>query len=171
MNNKILVALSFFLILGLAVVAAQSSGSSGSAPLLWNAKIDVLGNYIFGYPSMPLESKVVSTFTPSSDITVTRMQLQAASGASKGNPLTNCTVVPSIHLYDSHDRLGIDIPNAPIGNGHFGAYAGSVSSDSGPVSVHFDAGVPISIVALPGDPVPDYCTAYEINIAVQYQAP
>lgn len=170
MNNKSLVVLSFVLLIGLALVAAQSSGSSGSAPLLWNAKIDTLGNFILG-KYLPLQSKVVSTFTPGADITVTRMQLQAASGASKGSPPAACTVVPSIHLYDNHDRLGIDIPNGPIGSGKFGTYAGSVSSDSGPVSLHFSAGVPISIVALPGDDTSTFCNAGEINIAVQYQAP
>jgi hypothetical protein len=169
-NNKILVLLCFVLLFGLAVVAAQGSGSSGGAPLLWNAKIDTLGNFILG-KHLPLESKVVSTFTPSSDITVTRMQLQAALGASKGSPATPCSVVPSIHVYDNHDRLGIDIPNGPIGSGKFGTYAGSVSSDSGPVSLHFSAGVPISIVAIPGDDTSTFCNAGEINIAVQYQAP
>lgn len=171
-NKKMLVAISFVLLLGIAVVAAQSTSSSSSAPLVWNAKIDVLGNYIMG-KYLPLESKVVSTFTPSSDITVTRMQLQAASGATLGGiPPASCTVVPTVHLYDSRDRLGIDIPNGPVGTGKYGSYVGSVSSDSGPVSVHFSAGTPISVVAIPGDEVNgSFCSAYEINIVVQYQAP
>ncbi|MBA3913144.1 MAG: hypothetical protein H0X25_04670 [Acidobacteriales bacterium] len=141
--------------------------AQAQAPSLWNAKVDSLGNFVM-QNTFPLESDVISNFTPDTAITVTRLQLQAAGSYINGgaNNLSSCAKVPAIQITDGNKKYALAIPNASIQyNQHNEQYAGSVSNDSGPIRLSFPPGALLTLRALAGD---KGCSPYEINITVQY---
>ena len=121
---------------------------------VWSSKIDTFGNFV-QQPSNPYSNGVVSIFTPATGITITRIQLQAAGGQV-------CTSVPGIKVTDGTTSVGLTIPNASVPAGDFG----SVSNDTGPVSVSYPAGDELKLKAVPGN---SGCNPFEINIVVQYR--
>ena len=68
-------------------------------------------------------------------------------------------------------RPSVIVPTAPIDTGRYGTFAGSVSADSGPIAVTFNAGTPLALIVTPGGlgPGSSFCSAYEINVSIQYQ--
>jgi hypothetical protein len=124
-----------------------------SAQNLWTSKIDTFGNFV-KQTENPNTDGIVSRFTPASDISVTRVQLQVAGG-------TSCTALPGIEVTDSTTSFTILIPNSTLKNGYYGP----VSADSGPIELPFPKNAPLLVKATPGN---SGCNPYEINITVQY---
>jgi len=118
---------------------------------VWSSKIDLLGNYI--RPNSPSANGTVSIFTPATAITVNRIQLVAAGGQV-------CASLPGVKVTNGTTGASLAIPNTTASGG-----IGPVSNDSGPISLSYAAGVPVSVKALAGS---SGCNPYEINIVVQY---
>ena len=152
----------------LTLVITAAAAAHGQVTSLWTAKVDVLGNFVM-QNTFPLQSDVISNFTPDVPITVTRVQLQAAVGSyinGGNNGLSSCSRLPEIQITDGTKKYALPIPNASIQENQFGEqYASSVSNDSGPIHLTFDAGAALTLRVLAGD---KGCNPYEINITVQY---
>jgi hypothetical protein len=174
MRKILLVILAFACV---SPLTAQQSDQPHGAPLVWSTNVLVVGNYVSSV--RPGASNIVTTFTPDVPVTISRIELQAAFGASKTTsffPVTivPCDVPPAIQVTDGTNSSTLTIPNAPIStNPPAQPTVGSASADSGPINLTFPAGTKISVVVLPGDQGKNnFCNAGDINLTIQYrQAP
>jgi hypothetical protein len=122
---------------------------------VWSSKIETFGNYV-NQPINPHANGVVSVFTPATDVTVNRIQVQVAGG-------TVCGRLPGIRVTDGTTSFTVPIPNMIATDSDFGP----VSADSGVISLAYTAGTRIAVLAVPGSAG---CNPFEINISVQYSA-
>jgi hypothetical protein len=143
---------AFLLTLALCLLALPLHAQN-----VWNSKIDTFGNFV-RQSANPTANGVVSTFTPATAITVTRIQLQGINQL----PTYPCTTPAGIKITNGTSTVALIIPNGP-NNGQ----SNPVSNDTGVISVAFPAGTPITLKAVPGTS----CNPYEINIVVQYSIP
>jgi hypothetical protein len=138
----------FLLTLALALFALPLQAQN-----VWSSKIDTFGNY-FVQTANPNANGIVSVFTPATNITINRIQLQAAGGQ-------NCSSVPGIKVTDGTSTVFLSIPNTTATSGDFGP----VTNDTGVISVNFTAGTQLRLKAVAAA---SYCNPFEINIVVQY---
>jgi hypothetical protein len=138
----------FLLTLALALFALPLQAQN-----VWSSKIDTFGNY-FVQTANPNANGIVSVFTPATNITINRIQLQAAGGQK-------CSSVPGIKVTDGTSTVFLSIPNTTATSGDFGP----VTNDTGVISVNFTAGTQLRLKAVAAA---SYCNPFEINIVVQY---
>jgi len=126
-----------------------------SAQNVWTAYVENLAYYQKG-DTHPFADGVVSRFTPATDITVTRLQLEAAGGGQ------HCDSLPAEVVTNGISRVRIPIPNTQSD----GNLPGPSSSDSGPVEIPFGQGTKLGMKILFGTP---NCNPFQINVTVQYR--
>ena len=123
-----------------------------TGPMLWN--VYITGGF---FPVPP--SFHVASFTPSNDITLTRIEAHSINGPHVGT--SPCAVNPSIQVANGTAQYTETLasPNP--------AEDGMASTDSGLISVAFLASTRIDMFVLAG--VPTSCSFSGLNIAVQYR--
>lgn len=141
--------------LAISAVAQGPRGTAPAGPMLWNV---YLPSGFF--PAAP--SRRVASFTPSNDITVTRIEAHAINGSRDSATVSSpCTVNQSIRVSSGTAQYTQILASANP------AEDGSASTDSGPISIAFAAGTRIDMFILAG--VPTSCSVSSVNVAVQYR--
>ena len=151
------------------------TGPAGPAALslgVWNAYLynDLFYSADTGWN---FGQHTVSSFTPSGDITVVRIEAEASRGPSReisSSPPTfvACATQPAIRV--TNGTTSYDVPFA---NPTSWTLTGGSSTDSGPLNVPFPANSRIRLVLISGTPM-DYstglCEIQDVSISVQYRA-
>lgn len=151
------------------------TGPAGPAALslgLWNAYLynDLLPNST--RTNCDFGEHTLSSFTPSGDITVVRIEAEASEGPVReigGTPPTYvaCATQPKIRV--TNGTTGYDVPFANPRN--WPSDRGS-STDSGPLNVPFPANSRIRLVLVAGTPMvcyTDICYISDVDFTVQYR--
>ena len=152
-----------------------------SAQLLFAAGLSTWSSFVavtVSYDTGAGGSDVVSRFTPTKAISVTRIEAQAAQGSQRvvffptSQPIA-CTNPVSFKITDGTTAFTLPLPSATT------LVPGKLnpsSADSGPLHLPFAAGAKLVLTLVQGDP-PDPvasttgCFAKDINITVQYGTP
>jgi hypothetical protein len=114
------------------------TGTGTAVDQMWNA-----------YAALSISSTTtISDFTPSGNVTLTRIQARVTTSPS------GCNTQLRVQVTDGTQNATLPIASA--------------SNDSGPLAVPFNAGVPLRITLLP----PSGCdnSARQMNVVVQYRA-
>jgi hypothetical protein len=159
------------LFLSLACLLFGTSLWAQVGPLTWNSFVFESGFYD---SSVPNTSDVVSRFTPTRAIAVTRIEVQAVQGSQRVNgpaPPVPCTKPVSFKITDGEQSFALPLPSAATVITNSG---NSSSADSGLLDLAFPAGAKIVLSVIPGDPFDSStglssCFANEVNITVQYE--
>jgi hypothetical protein len=167
------IRLNAFLFLSWTCLVFGTSVWARVSPSTWNSFVSNSGFYNSSFPNPPNTSDVVSRFTPSEAIAVTRIEVQAVRGSQRSTVVQNlpCAKPVSFKITDGEQSFTLPLPSAaPFVVGSYN----SSSADSGPLDLAFPAGAKIVLSVIPGDPFEPVsgkspCFANEVNITVQYK--
>jgi hypothetical protein len=163
-SAKIVATLGFFC--SVLFLGAQQSGTSPAfvGPMVWSTSVEAFANS-GGEPPF-----LRAMLTPDTEIVVTRVDAFDENGPRLNlNSVTGqtvpCSPQPSVRIASGSNSYTLQLTNTFLPN------SPSTYSDSGPLSVKFEGGTPISVTVVPPSvKQAAQCITRQLNIQVHYKA-
>jgi hypothetical protein len=143
---------------------AQQSETSSKVlgPMLWSTPIEAFTTS-GGEPAF-----LASIFTPDTEILVTRIDAFDANGPrlnrnSVNGQIEPCAPQPSVRIENPSNGYTLQLTNKFLPN------SSATYTDSGPLSLRFEQGVPITLAVIPSAPrQAAQCLTRQLNVQVHY---